>query len=162
MTLIPANPHITLPSPRRRPPPPVTAGALVTLGTPHAPPPDGILRKLDQTRGLLSNVEANYPGAYHETIRYMTVGGRGVRGALSFSRGFDPLLAYASYLPLSGDGEAEGDGICPVDTAMLVGAEQRALDCFHIGYVPFIGARLIGTPWYGSRGVLEQWVDFLE
>lgn len=48
-------------------------GSLVTLGTPHSPPPDGIFRTLDQTRGLLRLVEERYPGAYHDGIQY-TVG----------------------------------------------------------------------------------------
>ena len=39
-------------------------GRLVTLGTPHRPPPDGFFKTIDQTRGLLSNVEADTPGAF--------------------------------------------------------------------------------------------------
>ena len=39
-----------------------TFSALVTLGTPHTPPPEGIFRTIDQTRGLLMFVEDRYPG----------------------------------------------------------------------------------------------------
>ena len=84
-------------------------GALVTLGTPHAPPPDGIFRTIDQTRGLLSFVEDNYPGAYHPELRYLTVGSRAQRGALPGSGAglIAGSLAFASYLPLCGDGTTE-------------------------------------------------------
>ena len=136
-------------------------GALVTLGTPHAPPPEGLLRTLDQTRGLLTHVEANYPGAFHkdEGLRYLTVGSTAVQGRLAPELG--GLLATASYLPLCGDAFAAGDGITPISCAHLDGAEQREVAAFHISFVPGLGARLLGTPWYGSPGLLEEWADFL-
>ena len=62
-----------------------TVGALATLGTPHAPPPEGsVFQALDQTRGLLSFVERNAPGAFHraEGLRYLTVGSRAVKGEI--------------------------------------------------------------------------------
>ena len=43
-------------------------GALVTLGTPHAPPPEGLFRTLDQTRGLLRYVQG---GAAHSWTEWM-------------------------------------------------------------------------------------------
>ena len=129
------------------------------MGTPHAPPPEGILRTLDQTRGLLTSVETNYPGAYHPELRYLTVGSRAVQGALTPQIG--PLLATASYLPLCGDAFAAGDGITPISCAHLDGAEQRELPAFHISFVPGIGTRLLGTPWYGSPELLDGWADFL-
>ena len=60
------------------------------------------------------------------------------------------------------DGSAEGDGITPIGCAHLEGAEQREVDAFHIGFVPGSGTRLLGTPWYGTPGVLEGWADFLQ
>ena len=43
------------------------------------------------------------------------------------------------------------------------GWERRELDgAYHIAFVPFVGARLRGTPWYGSEGNLEGWADVLE
>lgn len=138
-------------------------GALVTLGTPHAPPPEGIFRTLDQTRGLLTNVEGDFPGAFHkdEGLRYLTVGSRAVTGQPSLGAGLDGALAFASYLPLCGDGAAEGDGITPLRCAHLDGAEQREVDAFHIAFVPGIGTRLRGTPWYGSAELIDGWADFL-
>ena len=53
------------------------------LGTPHAEPPEGLLRKIDQTRGLLKYVNSNYPGAAHPEMRYLSVGSTAVRGRSS-------------------------------------------------------------------------------
>lgn len=145
--------------------------ALVTLGTPHRPPPDGFFKKIDQTRGLLKFVEERYPGAHFDELRYMTVGSRAQAGALPWGDANDGepspgllagTLAAASYLPLCGDAFTVGDGITPLACAHLDGAEQRVVDCFHIAYVPGARARLRGTPWYGSPEILEQWADFLQ
>lgn len=38
---------------------------LVTLGSPHNPPPPGVV---DQTRGILSHVAATCPGNFHEQV----------------------------------------------------------------------------------------------
>uniref|UniRef100_A0A7S2GTW5 DUF676 domain-containing protein n=1 Tax=Haptolina brevifila TaxID=156173 RepID=A0A7S2GTW5_9EUKA len=140
-------------------------GALVTLGTPHAPPPEGFFRTLDQTRGLLRFVEERYPGAYHPELRYMSVGSDAVAGSLPWSsngRLLESTLALASYLPLCGDAFIRGDGITPLACAHLEGAEQRTLEAFHIAFVPLLGTRLRGTPWYGSPGIVEKWADFLQ
>jgi len=141
--------------------------ALVTLGTPHRPPPEGLFRTLDQTRGLLSYVEERYPGAAHPELRYLTVGSRAVKGAKGFDipscgESLGRVLAAASYLPLCGDGTIEGDGITPISCAHLPGAEQREVDAFHIAFIPGIGTRLLGTPWYGSPDLAAKWIDFLD
>ena len=142
--------------------------ALVTLGTLHKPPPEGIFRTIDQTRGLLRFVEERYPGAHFakDGLRYLTVGSKAVTGQLPFAEGnerkLEGILALASYLPLCGDGYTVGDGITPLSCAHLDGAEQRDVDCFHIAFVPGNGVRLLGTPWYGSPEVLEEWADFLD
>ena len=136
-------------------------GALVTLGSPHREPPEGPLRTFDQTRGLLSYVNANYPAAFHPELRYLSVSSCAVKGKVTPA--LEPLLAFASYLPLSGDGSAEGDGIIPLETAQLPDAQQKVLDdVYHISFVPFLGTRLVGTPWYGSPEQIEKWADFLE
>jgi len=135
-------------------------GRLVTLGTPHIPPPEGLFRALDQTRGLLTNVQSNFPGAFHPEIKYLCVGSRAVKGELR-GGGLDGLLGAFSYLPLSGKAANVGDGITPYECAILPGADELEVDAFHIGFVPFAGFRLLGTTWYGSPGVAEQWIDFL-
>ena len=101
-------------------------------------------------------------GAYTPPgLRCLTVGSRAVTGRPSLGGGIDGLLAFASYLPLCGDGGAEGDGITPLACAHLDGAEQREVDAFHIAFVPGLGTRLRGTPWYGSAELIDGWADFL-
>jgi len=142
-----------------------TFSTLVTLGTPHKPPPEGFFKTIDQTRGLLSYVEERYPGAYHEDLRYLTVGSKSQKGGLPGTSAVGLLagtLAYASYLPICGDGSVEGDGITPINSCHLEGAEQREVDAFHIDFVPGLGTRLLGTPWYGSPQVVDGWMDFLQ
>lgn len=50
--------------------------ALVSLGSPHLPPPRGIPGVFDQTRGLLYHVEDNCPGAFHDDVKYVCIAGR--------------------------------------------------------------------------------------
>ena len=38
---------------------------LVTLGSPHNPPPQGVL---DQTRGILTHVQQTCPGNFHQEV----------------------------------------------------------------------------------------------
>ena len=56
----------------------------------------------------------------------------------------------------------QGDGITPHRCAHLEGAEQRDIDAFHIAFVPGLGLRLRGTPWYGSPALVDAWADFLD
>ena len=106
-------------------------------------------------------MNANYPAAFHPELRYLSVSSCAVKGKVTPA--LEPLLAFASYLPLSGDGSAEGDGIIPLETAQLPDAQQKVLDdVYHISFVPFLGTRLVGTPWYGSPEQIEKWADFLE
>lgn len=49
---------------------------LITLGSPHQPPPTDVMGVLDQTRGLMSQVEAMAPGAFHRDVNYVCVAGR--------------------------------------------------------------------------------------
>eukprot|EP00850_Spirogloea_muscicola_P024130 SM000449S16316 [mRNA] locus=s449:10947:12657:+ [translate_table: standard] len=53
---------------------------LVTLGTPHLPPPRGVPGVIDQTRGLLYHIDEYCPGAYHPEVKYVCVAGRYLRG----------------------------------------------------------------------------------
>lgn len=102
--------------------------SVVTLGTPHAPPPSGTPKQLDQTRGLLSDITSRFPGAYHKELRYLSVGSSKAEGKL-WGGGGEGLLAYASYLALSGRGNEGGDGITPLGDALLDGSEHREVGC---------------------------------
>ncbi|CAM6091520.1 unnamed protein product [Calypogeia fissa] len=75
---------------------------LLTLGTPHLPPPRGIPGVFDQSRGLLYHVEENCPGAYHApSVKYVCVAGRYVKGGgLSLEDQGTPVVTGAGTLDL--------------------------------------------------------------
>ena len=104
---------------------------LVTLGTPHFPPPDGS----DPTRGALTLVDEAYPGAYlaAEGIRYITVAGDAIVGsdaaatAVSDQAGQRKTasgasaakVAFDSYRMVCGRGDVTGDGVVRAEPANL-------------------------------------------
>lgn len=114
---------------------------LITLGTPHNVPEDG---------GILapiSRVNELFPGALHEGISYLSVAGAAVDGA--GSRG--ARLRYGRFVP---GGRVEGDGVVPVATALLPGAEHLVLDDLRHGRV---SGGLSGR-WYGSdQETVARW-----
>jgi pimeloyl-ACP methyl ester carboxylesterase len=115
---------------------------LVTLGTPHVAPESGPLARI-------SEVNALFPGALHAPagLRYLCVAGAAVDGASS-------RTARRRYERFAGDGRVEGDGVVPVESALLPGAESLVLDDVYHGrlYGGF------GGRWYGSgRERVERW-----
>ncbi|CAJ1348412.1 unnamed protein product [Effrenium voratum] len=112
---------------------------LVTLGTPHKPPPEG---RMDMTFGCLRNLNKAHPGAYFsDDIFYVSVAGDAVVGEKM--EGNIPIVeliqspspestAWNSYQALGGCGNLTGDGLVPVDWAHLPGADQITIrGCLH-------------------------------
>ena len=104
---------------------------LVTLGTPHNVTGRGPLAPIVE-------VDALFPGALHEGIRYLSVAGSAVDGASS-------NRVRRRYERFVDDGRVAGDGLVPVRSALLEGAEHLVLDGVHHGrsYGPRAGR------WYG-------------
>jgi len=72
----------------------------VSLGSPHQPPPAGVV---DQTRGILTHCSQAFPGAFHSNVAYTTVAGRYVRGApLTGPGGWRERFAGAGYAQVRG------------------------------------------------------------
>lgn len=139
---------------------------LISLGSPHnAPPSDSGVAKVDQTRGLLTYINDKFPGAYERRVKYVSVIGRAVKGDLSLTEG-ERLLAFSSYSVLCGDGKSEGDGIIPIATARLEGAQNIIVDSArHSNFIPTPFRQSIflqGAEWYGSPAVLQQWLPALK
>lgn len=179
----------------------------VSLGSPHLPPPPGVI---DQTRGILTFVEKNCPGAYHAPdVRYVTIAGKYIRGAPLLGKGsIAQKIVGAGYQQVCGDAEVDGDGVVPLPSAHLEGAlnitlegvyhsplgaedpgsdqrpadEEEAMqdafkqeqgaavyydtDDYEVGTGEVAqAAQEVNVPgprlWYGSAGILEQWVDVL-
>lgn len=134
---------------------------LVTLGSPHNPPPPGVV---DQTRGILSHVAATCPGNFHEQIAYVTVAGKYLKGAGLREKGatWGQKFVGAGYAQVCGRPDVWGDGITPVECAHLEGAKQITLDgVYHspLGAVlPAADGSKPGRPWYGSPECIDGWV----
>jgi pimeloyl-ACP methyl ester carboxylesterase len=116
---------------------------LVTLGTPH-------ISQERWTRKNLDFVNQTYPGAFYTDVNYVCVAGKAVLGQPRPGS----WLAFNSYKLTCGQGDCWGDGITPIAAAHLEGAQNLILEGATHSPKP-------GRIWYGSAGLLEQWVGYL-
>ncbi|GAB5357287.1 hypothetical protein AAMO2058_000361400 [Amorphochlora amoebiformis] len=140
---------------------------LVTLGTPHYSQelyPFGRVseKRTGEDPTLLNEkamgsslwfTNANYPGAYHPNVRYISVCGRSVRGR-EWRLGVptSEAVAHGSYKANCGSGDRWGDGVTDVETALLEGSEHIVLEgCYHNP----------SEKWYGSDDFIDEWVKYL-
>lgn len=109
---------------------------LITLGTPH--------NVADRERlAPITRVNELFPGALHDGLRYLSVAGSAIDGASS-------PKARKRYERFVEDGRVAGDGVVPVDAAVLPGSESLVVDGVHHN-------RRLGL-WYGSdRETVERW-----
>ena len=111
---------------------------LITLGSPHV---------VAHRKGLdpIARVNDVFPGALHEAagLEYLSVAGGAADGGES-SR------VRRRYERLVDDGRVPGDGVVPVESALLPGSQTLVLDdLYH--------SELYGR-WYGSdRETVERW-----
>jgi hypothetical protein len=126
-------------------------GAIVTLGTPHVlPTASGVGRRI---RSAVSAVaDAAVPGAFHSPqIGYVSVASRAIRGDPAGSgRERAAYLFYRSTLGRAAVPGTEGDGLVPVQCAMLDGSRQVVVD-------DAIHGPGAGAPWYGTDGPMDVW-----
>jgi pimeloyl-ACP methyl ester carboxylesterase len=111
-------------------------GALITLGTPHT--------VADRERlAPITRINELFPGALHAGLGYLSVAGRAADGASS-------QRARKHYERFVEDGRVAGDGVVPVDAALLPGSEHLVVDGVHHN-------RRLGR-WYGSdRETIRRW-----
>ena len=119
---------------------------LVTLGSPH---------QALRATPLRAEVDRRFPGCpLADRVDYLAVAGQlDLTGsnASSFSR----RSAARSYRQISGDAATAGDGLVPVDSALLKQARSVVLeDTAHGGF--------FGHSWYGSLDRVEAWWSALE
>ncbi|KAK9683658.1 hypothetical protein RND81_10G157000 [Saponaria officinalis] len=160
---------------------------LLTLGTPHMPPPKGVSGVIDQTRGLLDYVEQHCAKAvYTPQLKYVCIAGRYIQGARLFGNSSSDSGIVASpdvegsvvtvselstesvtlrarfvgqgYKQVCGKADVWGDGVVPEVSAHLEGALNVSFDGV---YHSPVGSDDALRPWYGSPGVLEKWVEHL-
>ncbi|CAL1356711.1 unnamed protein product [Linum trigynum] len=161
---------------------------LLTLGTPHLPPPKGIPGVIDQTRGLLYYVEEHCRKAvFTPQLKYVCVAGRYIKGTKLVGNTeeqqvgpvvpvTDEVLAAdvvnsttnptfrarfvgQGYKQVCGRADVWGDGVVPEESAHLEGALNITLDGVY--HSPIGSSDDSQRPWYGSPGVIEQWVHHL-
>jgi hypothetical protein len=117
--------------------------SLVTLGSPHQAIRATALRQL---------VDRRYPGAFFkQELAYLAVAGAIAPEQL---RPRARRLTARSYSAINGDPSSRGDGLVPLSSALLAGAEPLVLD--GVGHGGWFAER-----WYGSGEVLPQWVPWL-
>ncbi len=123
---------------------------LVTLGTPHTTANAGRQGGLNQ----IAFVQQHYPGAYWRFIRYVTVISKGIYGLKSGTpqeRG-----AWQSYEMLTRNGSQWGDGIIPIESALLDGARHVILE--GLRHNPHSD-----QPWYGQdEATVHSWWRIVE
>ncbi|XP_021769281.1 uncharacterized protein LOC110733526 [Chenopodium quinoa] len=156
---------------------------LLTLGTPHLPPPKGVSGVIDQTRGLLYYVKDHCAKAvYTPELKYVCIAGRYIQGAPVFGNSYeieDASQAAAvvnvsesasdtvtfrarfvgqGYKQVCGQAVVWGDGVVPEVSAHLEGALNISLDGV---YHSPVGSDDISRPWYGSPEVIKKWINHL-
>jgi hypothetical protein len=121
------------------------ADRLITLGSPHT-----ALR----ATALRQWVDRRLPGAFcAPEVHYAAVAGQ-LDPASPLASATSRRLASRSYAAISGDPAVAGDGLVPVTSALLAGAEHLVLDGVAHG-----GA--FGRRWYGTPEVVDQWWPLL-
>jgi hypothetical protein len=117
---------------------------LITLGSPH-----------HNQGGLTSGgpmsrwVEQRCPGAcFAPRVKYTSVAGKLIRGDPNGS--LQARWVHSHYEKMSGNGTTWGDGLIPMESALLHGSNQLVLD----GVSHFSG---FGKVWYGDPGIIPLW-----
>lgn len=112
---------------------------LVTLGSPHE------VREKNNILASVNQVNELFPGALHvdSGLVYRSVAGSAVDGTIS-------RKARRRYGRMVEDGRVSGDGVTPVESALLPGSEAVILDGIHHN-------RRVGH-WYGAdRETVRRW-----
>lgn len=123
---------------------------LVTLGTPHWTNSSG--RRGGQSQIAFAN--QHYPGTFHSSVNYASVGSRAIRGNRAGSK--LERSASEAYGILSEDSEVLGDGIIPLENALLTGSQQIVMDDLRHD-------RRDGHHWYGQDvPTIRRWWEQLD
>ncbi|TKW38208.1 hypothetical protein SEVIR_1G098800v4 [Setaria viridis] len=128
---------------------------LLTLGTPHLPPPKGVSGVIDQTRGLLNYVEKNCaPAVYTPELRYVCIAGRYIQGA-----------------PLLGNSAVASDEVLAVDTpseggeAVIISTKDKSTPSSATWRARFVGQgykQVCGRADVWGDGVVPEMAAHLE
>ena len=127
---------------------------LITLGTPHQ-------SGEAWTQRNLNFVNQNYPGAFHDDVKYVCVAGKAIYGKPSWRWG--EWFTYSSYRITCGQGQCWGDGVTPITAAHLTGAENLVLDGVMHSPGPTSSPKMNqNRVWYGSLETIKVWGTYLD
>ncbi len=140
---------------------------LVTLGAVHKPPK---VEGSCVTRGALSYTDETYPGAFlqKDGISYISVGGNAITGNNDVienvsenekkkNKRSPEQVAFVSYEAVASDGTLTGDGVVPLDWAMLEGSTQLRLDNV-VHSINEAGTTDPTDRWYGAEKSIDLWL----
>ena len=125
-------------------------GALVTLGTPHHASSRG---DIGRRAGSMASAFADevIPGAaFAPEVGYVTVASRAIIGSADGDQRARTALRFYRGLLGADLATVEGDGLIPVESALLDGAVRIVLD-------GVVHGQFGGQPWYGSEAVIDSW-----
>jgi pimeloyl-ACP methyl ester carboxylesterase len=117
--------------------------SLVTLGCPH-------FSQLSYTRRTIDFINEQYPDAYYPDIVYAATVGRSVEGRIPGT--FGEMFAFNNYRLTCGKGGVWGDGVVPVESCLLPGADNTVYEGVH--HTPNRPHR-----WYDAE--IDHWSQFL-
>lgn len=117
---------------------------LITLGSPHINQ-GGLQRGGNMSRWIQRHVP---DAAFAPQVRYISLAGKYIQGRPHGT--LAERMAARVYKEICGDATAWGDGLIPLQAALLPGSEQVVLE----GVSHYA---LFGEPWYGSESALPAW-----
>ena len=116
---------------------------LITLGSPNQAKRATYLRNMVSTK---------LPGNFYSSdVSYISVAGElDLKGSIASKTSL--RLSKSSYLAMNGDKNAKGDGLVPIDSALLIGSKQIVMKETAHG-------KTFGKVWYGSSNKVEEWMN---
>ena len=121
------------------------ANCLITLGSPN---------QAKRATYLRNFVSSKLPGSYYKkNVNYISVAGElDLNGPIATKT--SRRLSKASYRSLNGNENSLGDGLVPVESALLIGSKTLIMKETAHG-------KAFGREWYGSKNKVEEWLNRL-
>tara|TARA_Y100001968_G_C19274277_1_gene675883 strand:+ start:202 stop:909 length:708 start_codon:yes stop_codon:yes gene_type:complete len=118
---------------------------LITLGSPH---------QATKATRLRSMVDKLYPGCYYSNlVKYISVAGK-IDLESNLVTNLARRTALASYRSITGKKVNEGDGLVPIESALLNGSKNIIINNTAHG-------KTFGKYWYGSNERIDEWWEII-
>lgn len=129
---------------------------LLTLGTPHLPPPKGVPGVIDQTRGLLDYVEKFCPAAcYGPQLKYVCIAGRYLKGERLFKS-----TIKGSTSKMESIAGANGNLMVVANQEDIEGIDNTMYEeSMNESATPALRARFVGQGYKQVCGQADVWGD---